>query len=529
MTKDMDDDKLCGTQPVHLVVLLVVGASVTLSLSITRQSLWIDEAVMAYFAAYSDLKSMVATVTQLRTSDPQMPLYIMYLWGWAQLFGTSEYALRAANIPFAMVLVGASAWTSWRVLGRPVLWVVFSVSPFVWFYMNEARPYIAIMAFSAVSTGYLMAYFIAPGRYAKIAPWLCLSALWIACGLQMLSVFLAPSLIALAMFAMKDKRLAWSTVRRDWALAFLIHMPLFFALGAYFTWTLAAGAGGMRETPGWGNVIFALYEYLGFMGLGPPRHILRVEQSLTAFLAYWPWVAIGTLTTIAFLSLALFQILSQRQGSLRSLVLALLSGIGLFIIASAIADFRFLGRHLAAFYPLFSFVLIAAIGELASRPAWRRVARVVVLSLLCTWLISDARLWALPEYQKDDYRSAAETALKVARRSDAIILWAADGMAGRYYGIEFDGRLQEVKWLGRGRGVLAANWSQTEIMHYLNSVNDPVLLVLGKTDLYDAAEAWTATVRTLTPFEIASPNTFKIYLFSNGRLELSRSSHAQKH
>jgi uncharacterized membrane protein len=266
----------------------MLSTSLLLCLAITDQSFWIDEAVMAYFASYHGLTSLFMMLTNLRTSDPQMPLYILYLWGWAKLFGTSEYALRAANLPFAFVFVTALGWTSWRVLGRPVLWVVFCFSPFVWFYMNEARPYIAIIACSAVSTGALMAYFSDRERYAKIAPWLCLSALLIAFGLQMLAAFLGPSLMILAIFAAKQKRLTWKTIVHDWTPALLIHSPLFVGLAAYFIWTLSVGAGGEREIPGFGNLAFSLYEYVGFMGLGPPRHILRAQQDLGVFVPYWP-------------------------------------------------------------------------------------------------------------------------------------------------------------------------------------------------------------------------------------------------
>src|ERR1041384_4073472 len=76
----------------RIVVLLMLATSLLLCVAITNQSLWIDEAVIAYFASYDRLTNLFVMLTNLRTSDPQMPLYILYLWGWAKLFGTSEYA-----------------------------------------------------------------------------------------------------------------------------------------------------------------------------------------------------------------------------------------------------------------------------------------------------------------------------------------------------------------------------------------------------------------------------------------------------
>src|SRR4030095_7181365 len=106
---------------------------------------------------------------------------------------------------------------------------------------------------------------------------------------------------------------------------------------------------------------------MGFMGLAPPRHVLRAEHDLQVLIPYWPWLSIGVLATSAVLSFSVFQIIRQQRDYHRNLVVALLTGVTLFVIASTAADFRFWGRHLAAFFPLVSFILIAAIGELTAR------------------------------------------------------------------------------------------------------------------------------------------------------------------
>ena len=503
----------------RLVLLEIVLISIVLCLSITSQSLWIDEAVTAYYASHDSLTSLLASLMNDRTAEPQKPFYIFFIWGWAKLFGTGEYALRAANIPFAILLVAALGWTSWRALGRPVLWVLFCFSPFVWFYMNEARPYIPMIACAAVSTGALMVYFAERQRYGKLAPWLCLSTLWIACGLHMLAVFLAPSLLVLALIASQQRNLSWTAILRDWAPALLIHAPFFFGLGVYFGWTLTAGAAGMREAPGFGNLGFSLYEFMGFMGLGPPRHVLRAEHNLQIFIPYWPWLFIGALSAAAFVSLSLLQIVRQQTNVVSGLVFALIAGLTLFLIASMAAEFRFWGRHLAAFFPLFTFIFVSAIGDLGSETRWKHACRVSALSLLCTWLISDARLWALPEYHKDDYRLATQAALDAARRSNGTIVWAADNIGARYYGIGFDEQPEAVEWGSMGKAVLSVNWSQTQVEEYLASADSPVVLVLSKADLYDAAKSWTTTVSKVRPTRVASPNAFNIYLFDKGPAE----------
>ena len=334
--------------------------------------------------------------------------------------------------------------------------------------------------------------------------------------MQMLAAFLGPALVALALVAMKQKRLAWNRFYRDWAPAFWTFLPLFLALGMYFGWTLSVGSGGARETPGFGNLAFALYEFLGFMGLGPSRHILREQPNVQVLLPYLPWIGIGAGAVGAVLLVLVLQLIRRRKDYFQSLLIALLTGASLFVIASSLADFRFWGRHLAVFFPLFSFMTIAAIGALLAARSWKVVGSTTIALLVCAWFISDARLWALTEYQKDDYRLAAKTALDVADGSNASIAWAANVIGGRYYGLEFEEPLEGVDWSSRGKAVSASNWSRSQVAEYLSASTrqKAVVLVLSKPDLFDSAGIWAAAVDNLRPRKIASPNTFNIYLFN---------------
>ena len=169
-------------------------------LGISNQSLWIDEAWTAFFASQHNIADLITALKKLNAPDIQTPLYLVYTQGWGKLFGTTEYALRLSNLPFGIILAIALGWTSRVGFGRQYLWVGFCFSPFIWFYMNEARPYMALMAFGALSVGAVIVYFENPNKYAKYAPWLTLSSLLIACGFHMLAAFLLPALLVLAVF-----------------------------------------------------------------------------------------------------------------------------------------------------------------------------------------------------------------------------------------------------------------------------------------------------------------------------------------
>ena len=64
-----------------------------LCLSVTRQSLWIDEGGTAWLASQPELGSLFRTVGGLSTSEAQMPLYTINFWAWANLLGTGALAL----------------------------------------------------------------------------------------------------------------------------------------------------------------------------------------------------------------------------------------------------------------------------------------------------------------------------------------------------------------------------------------------------------------------------------------------------
>ena len=138
-----------------------------LGLAITHQSLWMDEGSTVWFASHQGIASFFSSLVGSRGApgDPQMLFYLLYMWGWIKMWGTSEVALRAANIPFAVLLLVTMRWASLRLFARSNAWLLLCLSPFVWFYMNEARPYIAVMSFSTLAVVAMLAYLMGPANY----------------------------------------------------------------------------------------------------------------------------------------------------------------------------------------------------------------------------------------------------------------------------------------------------------------------------------------------------------------------------
>ena len=91
----------------------------------------------------------------------------------------------------------------------------------------------------------------------------------------------------------------------DWKKPVLFSAPFFLVLGGYYFKVILAGSGG-RLQGGYGplsykHLIFCMYEFLGFSGIGPPRNILRENPSISAFSPYLPWLGVAVLIMIGAL------------------------------------------------------------------------------------------------------------------------------------------------------------------------------------------------------------------------------------
>lgn len=496
-----------------ILALGVLGGGL-LSLAISSQSLWIDEGVAVRLAAQGSVKGLFLTLHRLNTSDPQMPLYLVYMWVWTRVFGAGEAALRASNVPFALLLSLAFSWAAERLLGLRRLLLLAVLSPFLWVYMNEARPYVPVVALSTVCVIATTAYLVAHTRYGAKSPWFAAASLLFLCAWYMLGVVLVVAMVVMVALEVRRNRIPWGTVVNDWKLPALTHMPLFLLLGVYYALTLLRGSGGARGIPGVGNVTFALYEFLGFSGLGPPRTILRAHPHLLTFLPYWPWLCIGGLAALGLILVAAEALGSGwRRSALTSVLVSLGAAGALMTAASGVAAFQFWGRHWAPLFPLF---LLGVAQVLSVETARRRLAvlrRATFVVLLLAWAASDIRLRWMPVYHKDDYRLAAAIALSAHRTLGATIAWVADGSTAQYYGLQADNVPMPDRWPVLGRCLFAANWTGPQVWELIEGNTGPTVLVLSKPDLYDRSGAWGSAVREFHPARIAAPNAFVIYLF----------------
>ena len=499
-------------------VLLWLAVPLTAILSVTRQSIWMDEGYTVWFAAHQKLSSFFPALIGApgSTGDPQMLFYLLYMWGWTKIFGYSELALRAANVPFFIILLFAVGWATKKLAGAANLWIVVCVSPFVWFYMNDARPYVALMAFAAATIVSLMAYLLDPAKYRKTAPWICLVSLLLAWGTHILAAFLVPALVVLVVAAAMETPELKTTFLRDWLRPVLFITPFFVTLGGFYAWASSHGVNKEIGDPGVLNLGFIFYEFLGFAGLGTPRLELRENPIVQTLAPYAALLILGVLPLAA-----LFFILSRTK--LPKLVLPLFAslgaGIAIALAVSKVEHFQVLGRHVAVFAPLLLITILYWVGRHVSQTD--RTAAIAALSgLVLMWAISDARLISMTKYEKDDVREAARIAA-AAEKNGARVLWVADTYAAEYYGVtalRSDRHNQSVmeRELGRPVTVQAIdgqNWSSEAARKFIDSSASPIVLVISRPDLFDKQGVWRQLVEERHASKVAGLPAFSIYQF----------------
>jgi hypothetical protein len=360
-----------------------------------------------------------------------MPLSMLYSWIGGRLLGTSEWQLRAINIFWGFLGVFSFYWVG-RILKISWLPILFAVHPFVWHYMNEARPYAMQLGCSSLLAAGLVYAVTQNSRTLPVLA-ICLGGLTL-CSSSLLGVLPFGVILTAYAFWMWRRKLL---PKRNGFLLLLVTFVLLLALGTFYLWTLSKGAGGAKLWKVGGlNLVFSAYELLGFSGLGPPRQALR-EAATVGFPSL-----ISLMQTHAMGLICLFLIyvavtlkgacvVFRRESGSGIAITMLYVVVGSFLVVGALSytqSFPFWGRHLA---PTLPFALIAIAVFLASSKITSLVTRVL---LLCLLTLSSIQLRYSGHYPKDNYRDAA-TRAKSALSEYKEVSWYADGPAGIYYRI----------------------------------------------------------------------------------------------
>lgn len=212
------------------LAVLAVGLGIFGAISlttITRSSIWFDEAFSAYIIRFN-----FWDIVRYTAVDMHPPLYYWLLKIWSMAFGTSEVALRSMSVFFVGVAIVFGFLLVRRLFGRRAAWlslVFFALAPMLLRYSQEARMYGLAAAIASAATYTL----VVATESKKRLPWVVYGVL---VGLGMWThyftaiIWLAHWVWRAWVVRQKEKTLTkfWSAFfTKEWVIAHVIAVGVF--------------------------------------------------------------------------------------------------------------------------------------------------------------------------------------------------------------------------------------------------------------------------------------------------------------
>lgn len=465
-------------------------------LAVSSKSLWIDEGLSASKAMAPTLQEAWQRLLDERNTNMHMLLYMACLWGWEKLFGHSEFSLRAMNIPFFLMGVLA-LWLAVPRQIRTALAAIICLSPFMWFYLDDARTYCMLFGFSSIATALLIHW--QQQRADQIYPlqvWSIAMALSLAClaWTHIVGMIFQVGVVFFIIYTAGFKE-SLRLLLKCWPSAIFLAFSNLILL-IYYSWTKSIGV--ELNTIGKTsliNLLFGAYEFLGFAGLGPNRNELRIDPAASILENALPLMLLGFLW--CGLLVLIFKKSKQKIGLLIPLVFCL------FVVPIAILYFLgvFQGIRALPRYAITSFPAFAVVTAIFASEVWRSKTsgKFVVVSLAVLLGISSINLRWSPRHEKDNYREASAMAVEKIKLNKTI-LWGADQDTGWYYGIDLKATHPDT-----GKPLVHI-WSNSN----LDINNFPEIIFLSKKDVYDGSGKISALAAELGYQQRPGPFSFLI-------------------
>lgn len=420
-------------------------------LAISRQSLWIDEAITATYAMQESLSSFAEVIWSETKSEAQMPFGMFQAFLFEKFLGHSEYALRLPNLLWLSlgILAFRSLGGICRMRWLPLL---IGVHPMIWFYADEARPYAMQIGVAAV----LLWASIVLLRDERIR--IGILAIWwvssfLLCSSSLMAAVLYSVWFWVFAFSMRGKVHHFNS--KHWSLSFSA-IALLGILAAYYMITLWRGAGGARLWDvGLANVAFAIFEFGGFMAFSPGRIAIReaakagggeVLAALRTYMFPLTLLAISYGACLPPLLRAFRESDRDDRRLLHFCLRIMLISIAAVFLICMVMRFPFWGRHLVALLPIMLLIIAYAI-----RAAHRRYRPLLLILVLGFLLAGSLYQRFSQQHRKDDYRHAVHVA-QSAEAEGLKVLWVANIQAAAYYGYAPELTYREIDdaqdWLG---------------------------------------------------------------------------------
>lgn len=410
----------------HLVLLAILLLATALRFyRLDAQSLWYDEGNSARMAERG-----VADILRAAAADVHPPGYYLILSGWRSALGDSEFALRSLSALLGILTValvyrlGRQYFSRWAGVSAALL---AAINPFLVYYSQEARMYVAAATLGALSFLLASAWLRssrAPNPATGNRRMLVGYCLATAAGLY--SHYAFGLVIAAQNLAILGG-LAFHRVPNNWRrLAVWLGMQAA-VLALFLPWLPIA----VRHVRTWP----ATPEFRPWLsGLAEAGRWLTFGRTIET-----AEVPIGLVAVTLLLVVGL-----RRRGQTITPLLWLIVPVG-FMLARGLFSQSYAKLALVAVPPL---ALLLGNGLAAAGPPrwrlaeWPSIVRSGAVVLLGAWVLVDStrslrNLYFDPRYARDDYRGIAQSLESNAGPSDAIILVAPGQL--EVFGYYYDG------------------------------------------------------------------------------------------
>lgn len=389
-------------------------------LAINSWSLWTDESSTAFLAMHESLSELMTTLESWKGSESQMPGYVVTMFIWEKLFGHSEYALRSFNLFMIGVLVLYLLWKQSnsyladddKKKARCFVLLTF-LSPMIVYNINEARVNITIFVLGTISLASAYLYC----RYKKNTDWIIL-ILSVILGYSFNFLYIVIGLPMIILIFYRD----WRIIKHNWKSLLLLFI-LISLISFYYIQTLLGGHGGMKERPGFLNIGYTLYEFMGFGGMSVPKNELR--NGSLCYSVFEPYIIPTLLLLMAYCGMV--YVFIKEKVRYHTVGLFVISVLGFYLLAY-VAEFRFLGRHLLMLYPLFLYSLADAIVS-----SWRnKKVRILICFFIGALCIGTFRILTQDSYKKENVKDAIQFTNDYNKSDDSVV-FLGYGLLANYY------------------------------------------------------------------------------------------------
>lgn len=519
------DPRTTPQSGLRFTIITSLICSTLLALTMSRDSLWTDEAFSAYIASLKNVGSILSTLARGDSSDLLTSAYYVYLHGWSVVFSTSELSLRAANLPFVLLSSLGMCWASQRIFRSRILWILAALLPFSWTYAPDARAHFALVGWSTACFVCLLAALESPSpSERRWLPAVVLCSLVVGLLFNVLMVLsIAPLLFIVLLYLW---RRPGAVVCAMWRKALQLAAAPLLAVLTYIGWGLSHGVPAEYPKPELMSVASVLYRFVGLTGYGPNR---RFDIAFGPYIPAMVLAAVLLGAAVGGMGFAGF----RSRSSTRFLALwgALIIGLLQVLLLSVVFRQQEDVRHLAALAPLLVLAIMAGFGEPAGQG--RALVAAVSLGLICAvWLYSDLILRFSPEYrsQGEDFRLAVAQTIALERDLHADVALVADPAAAAYYGLDLDGpkpcfplvencreAFAKVPWPKKAPAEYAISWTSKNIGDWLEShggSHRPAIVLISETrhPMYKDSP-WWSFLKSGAPAERYTPRGFLIQVF----------------